>query len=310
MDVKSLVECVEPLDIQSSPAHKQELKEYFSYFNINFEDKLEGVDHYFGYLNTDTFDVACHYYTVANAKASCFIVHGLYDHTGLYGNLIEYCLKRQLNVIIFDLPGHGLSSGDRASINDFSHYQSVFKCVTRYFSGNLTEPLYLMGQSTGGAIIMEYLLSSADNKFSKVVLLAPLFKPTGWRNIVFLYNVFNQFLRFIPRRFSKNTSNNKFLNFVKNEDPFHARFTDAHWLGALKTWIEHFSQLKPSQFKTLVLQGTADETVDWIVNVPVVEAKFPNAQVYYLEGAGHHLVNESEDFLQVIFSEVDNYLDS
>ena len=157
---------------------------------------------------------------------------------------------------------------------------------------------------------MEYLLSSADNKFSKVVLLAPLFKPTGWRNIVFLYNVFNQFLRFIPRRFSKNTSNNKFLNFVKNEDPFQARFTDAHWLGALKTWIEHFSQLKPSQFKTLVLQGTADETVDWIVNVPVVEAKFPNAQVYYLEGAGHHLVNESEDFLQVIFSEVDNYLDS
>lgn len=59
--------------------------------------------------------------------ATLFLLHGFYDHMGLYRHVIEWALERQWAVIACDLPGHGLSSGERASIDDFAVYQAVLQ---------------------------------------------------------------------------------------------------------------------------------------------------------------------------------------
>ena len=41
--------------------------------------------------------------------------------------MIEWALDQGFAVIACDLPGHGLSSGERASIKDFAEYQSTLQ---------------------------------------------------------------------------------------------------------------------------------------------------------------------------------------
>jgi alpha-beta hydrolase superfamily lysophospholipase len=58
----------------------------------------------------------------------------------------------------------------------------------------------------------------------------------------------------------------------------------------------------------LVVQGDADDTVDWRFNLPVIREHFPNAVFCHLNSARHHLVNESEAIRARIWSQVDGYL--
>jgi hypothetical protein len=64
-------------------------------------------------------------------KATVIIVHGYLDHSGLYGRLIRWSLEQNYNVICFDLPGHGLSSGEPANIDSFATYTHIFRQVIR-----------------------------------------------------------------------------------------------------------------------------------------------------------------------------------
>ncbi|RFQ20759.1 alpha/beta hydrolase, partial [Pseudomonas sp. ATCC 13867] len=50
----------------------------------------------------------------------------------------------------------------------------------------------------------------------------------------------------------------------------------------------------PGQQSLLVIQGDADETVDWQYNLRVLEDKFERIECLLLTGARHHLANESE----------------
>ncbi|MCQ4051808.1 alpha/beta hydrolase, partial [Klebsiella pneumoniae] len=51
----------------------------------------------------------------------------------------------------------------------------------------------------------------------------------------------------------------------------------------------------------LIIQGEADMTVDWQYNLPILQRKFPSAEVLRLPEARHHLVNEREELRQAYF---------
>ncbi len=61
--------------------------------------------------------------------ATMFMFHGFYDHMGLYRHVVDWALDQGFVVIACDLPGHGLSSGARASIDDFAVYQEVVQAL-------------------------------------------------------------------------------------------------------------------------------------------------------------------------------------
>ncbi|MED5413144.1 MAG: alpha/beta fold hydrolase, partial [Pseudomonadota bacterium] len=83
--------------------------------------------HRMGLLRSYNFDLVCQSFCTSldKQKGTVFIIHGYFDHTGLYGHLIKHCLQKGLTVISFDLPGHGLSSGDPASIDSFNQYSDA-----------------------------------------------------------------------------------------------------------------------------------------------------------------------------------------
>ncbi len=108
------------------------------------------------------FDLVGQAWLPEQPSATLFLLHGYYDHMGLYRHVIEWALKQGFAVISCDLPGHGLSSGERASINDFAVYQQVLEALfEQAHTLQLPHPWHLCGQSTGGAIAVDHLLYHA-----------------------------------------------------------------------------------------------------------------------------------------------------
>ena len=105
------------------------------------------------------------------SRGTVVVVHGYMDHIGLYNHLIKYLLQQQLNVVCFDLMGHGLSSGDPGSINNFSQYveqlEQVIALSNEYFPG----PTHGIGQSMGGAILPKHRINKPDNNQNRLTSL-------------------------------------------------------------------------------------------------------------------------------------------
>lgn len=85
------------------------------------------VRSWLGRLDVEGYEIVGQVWLPESPVATLFLFHGFYDHMGLYRHVIEWALNQGFAVISCDLPGHGLSSGSRASINDFAEYQVVLQ---------------------------------------------------------------------------------------------------------------------------------------------------------------------------------------
>lgn len=310
MDFLSLKGKINPLDLSAPLVYTQATQAYFDFYGLNRERHYPGIKHFFGSADSTGYQIACHYFEYPSATQQCFIVHGYYDHSGLFSHVVEMCLAQRCSVVLFDLPGHGLSSGDVSAIRDFSDYRSVLQDLITRFKAHSELPINVIAQSTGAAVVMDYLLTEKSPVFEKQVLLAPLVWPVKWRQSMWLYQWVKPFLKTVPRHFAESSHDPAFLDFIKNRDPFQSRILSLQWVGALKKWISHFQSLPENQQLTpLIIQGDDDQTVDWRRNLPLIESKFPQAKTVYLEGAGHHLVNEIPELRKQMAAAIKNYLD-
>lgn len=309
MDVEAVKAILKPLNLSDTRVVSEAELEYYRFYGIDFEARRSDVNHFFGSLDLAGFDIACHYYELNQSTATCFILHGYYDHSALYKHMIDYCLSRNMSVVIYDLPGHGLSSGEPAAIKSFEDYQQVLQGVIEFFQPKVSGPSYVIGQSTGGAITMDYILSHSDHPFEKAVLLAPLFKPVGWGLSARFVDLIRPFISSMPRVFTSNSNDKEFVRFLEHDDPMQYRRLSLQWVSALKKWMKHFLSLNKSEQSVLIIQGKKDLTVDWRYNLPIIEQKFPQAQVVYINKGCHHLVCESQAVREEFYQAMDGYLE-
>ena len=284
------------------------VQQYFLYYGLDFERFMAGVEHRFGHFTSGKYEIVCHYFTVRDPCATCFIFHGYFDHAGLYRHIIEYCLRRNFNVVIYDLPGHGLSTGARASINSFIDYEAALKDCLALFAEVAPQPWHCIAQSTGCAVVMDYLLLHEVPTFEKVVLLAPLVRAAEWKWVKAAHFVGQYFLNAVERKFTRNSGDEAFLKFVEHEDPLQSKELPVAWVDALIRWERRFDSLPQSERTLLILQGLRDTTVDWKYNITAIREKFPRAKYLPLRDAAHHLANELPDIRQKIFAAIDLYL--
>lgn len=310
---EALVDELLPLDWQSSSvADSPAWREYLEHYRLDFSG-LGAINHYAGKLALCGYDIAVQRWCQPDAKGTALLLHGYYDHTGIYGSLIEFCLQQGLDVVIYDLPGHGLSSGDRASIQSFQDYDDIFSQVLQQVQRHIGGPLYLFGQSTGGAVCINYLLkrqlSVAQSPFSAITLFAPLVRPKGWNKAKVLHSVLSFGLKRIKRKFNTNSADAEFLRFIAEHDPLQPRYLSVRWVGALRQWIPFVESQPECEIPLNIVQGDADNTVDWCHNLSILSQKFPNRQVFMLPGGQHHLVNESLENRALIYQQIAQWLD-
>jgi alpha-beta hydrolase superfamily lysophospholipase len=102
-------------------------------------------------------------------------IHGLGDHSGLYPYLVEHFLQAGWTVHAPDLRGNGRSPGQRAYVagwhefrTDLRHYLDV----VRQEEGDA--PLFLLGNSLGGLIVLDYALHHPDELAGVIAVSPPL----------------------------------------------------------------------------------------------------------------------------------------
>lgn len=262
-----------------------------------------------GVLAAGDYQLAVQAWWPPAPRGSVLLLHGYYDHMGLYGHVVDWALSRRLAVLACDLPGHGLSSGARASIRDFAEYQTALTAlIAEARRLDLPRPWHLLGQSTGGAILLDYLLRGEPApELGETVLLAPLVRPHAWRQGLWTYRLVKPFVRALPRRFSVNSGDPDFLDFLQR-DGLQPRELPAQWVGALARWIPQLEAAPVSTRSPLVIQGEQDFTVDWRHNLGILDAKFARPEVLRLPEARHHLVNETAALRQRYFRWLDERL--
>lgn len=252
------------------------------------------VRSWLGRMDVDGYQVVGQVWLPADARATLILMHGFYDHMGLYRHVIEWALGQGFAVLSCDLPGHGLSSGARASIGDFAEYQTVLqRLLAEAEALALPQPWHLCGQSTGGAIVVDHLLHRGSDSPAQgqVVLLSPLVRPRAWGWSKASYYLLRPFVTGIARRFTENSNAPAFLPFLL-ADPLQPRRLPTAWVGALARWIVHIEKAPRSERRPLIVQGESDMTVDWSHNLTILNDKFRQPEIFMLREARHHLANE------------------
>lgn len=301
-----------PLNWQKFEPLSDACQRYIRYYRLDYSDRIPGLEHGFGYLETAGFVLGVHAWRPPQARGTVFVCHGYFDHVGLYRHIIGHVLASGFAVVAWDLPGHGLSSGPRATIDDFAVYRDVLERCLERASGHFPRPWHVIAQSMGGAIVMDYLLHHGFDKesapFREVVLLAPLVRPYKWSTARWLHTLVKPFAKSVKRVFTINSGDPDFLDFLENQDPLQPHRLPASWVTAFKKWLPGFEAAPRCGLSPVVIQGDRDETVDAEYDLRVIRDKFDEPDVYWLAGARHQLANESIDLRQRIFHIIDQHL--
>ena len=97
------------------------------------------------------------------ARAVLLVAHGYAEHSGRYGNLVDYFVPRGYAVYAPDHRGHGRSDGERVQVDSYTEYVSDLKT---FFDLVRTEnpalPIFLVGHSMGAAISTTYAARYQD----------------------------------------------------------------------------------------------------------------------------------------------------
>lgn len=304
------------MDFHGDPVTDELLENYRDHYGLNLQIDGKDAIHRAGCLQSESFELVCQSFSPPSDKprGTVFILHGYFDHTGIYGRFIRHCLSLGLAVVIFDLPGHGLSSGKVANIHSFRDYSAaLLVCLQEARDQGLMEPWYLLGQSTGGAIIVDAILDRAMNvnfQFANYFLLAPLLMTRNWRRNGLMFYLTRLFVKETPRRFSMNSHDQTFLEFLRQSDQLQSRVITRNWVLAMIDYQKRFRRAAPVHLPMQIIQGTGDGTVDWRYNLPKFEQKFPGSHTVIIEEARHHLVNESDEYRSQVFSAITEILAS
>ena len=289
-----------PLEAQGLNAcQNPDIREYLNFYGIDFDTGSADVSHFMGSINSYDYKISCHLFQKKDAQGTFFLLHGYYDHVGLYARIIRFLLEQNFNILAYDLPGHGLSSGKPATIPDFSAYTLILEDILTHCEGHLPKPWHAYGQSTGCAILTDCLINREAHQktspFQQVVLSAPLVRPWMWSLGRLQLQLAKLFITQLPRNYTENSRKKSFLELSHN-DPLSPNILPTQWVLAMDRWIRHIESSKiKSPVSPLIIQGTFDRTVDAKHNISVLEKRYTQPSVYYLEDARHHLPNELDE---------------
>lgn len=162
---------------------------------------------------------------VGKSTAQIFVTHGLGEHLGRYGPFAEYFCERGISVCGVDLRGHGRSEGRQGDAGSYDRLlDDVQTGVDALLDPDL--PVLFYGHSTGGQILVNFLMRGGAASCNGVVLSAPwlalrfqppVFKVALARLALLIAPGFLQHTRLKPENLSRDIAH------LESLDPEHLR---------------------------------------------------------------------------------------
>ncbi len=288
-DTAAIRHSIKPLSFSNTENYSKEILDYFDYYGLNHAS----VPHFFGTFISGSYTCAAHIYKPEKTFGTVFLVHGYYDHTGIVSSLISLFLKEHYSVAVFDLPGHGFSSGPRVSIDSFPQYTKALRDFFAQTKRYLPKPYIACGHSTGCSVILDYCFRERAAEFRDIILIAPLIRSEYWHMSKLSYFFASPFTSTIHRWLRNATSDTAYLAWFAR-DPLQVHTFPLEWGKALFSWEKWMRKAKPRPLPVTIIQGIEDHTVDWRYNIPFLEKKIPGCSVVFINHGEHQLMNEAE----------------
>ncbi len=267
-------------------------KEYRQYYGWDDE---EGSWDWRLRRSTMEDEIALHIWRPSNKKTrgTVFIFHGYLEHSASRAPVAARITADSWLCVAIDLPGHGLSSGPRGEVDDFSRYAAAVEVLAENAAMEAwPRPWIVLAHSTGCAATLSYI---AENPcpFDHIIFESPLVRSFLWDLSMFGNAVLGGIIPYLPIRYSVGPSDPAFVSFLKR-DPLNVGRYPVSWTRALIQY-EKKTHLWPAQsVPLLVLQGEKDSAVDSAYNLPFLSGLFPNIEIQMIPNGGHHLLRGAE----------------
>ena len=110
------------------------------------------------FAGSDGIEIFYRQYRAEPERARMVIAHGLGEHSGRYGNVIERVLPKGISVWVPDHRGHGQSGGKRGHVLNFVQYLSDLRLAVALAKKDMPGeiPCFLVGHSMGGLIALYF----------------------------------------------------------------------------------------------------------------------------------------------------------
>ncbi len=290
----------------SRPASDPRVLAYFDYFGLD----LDGIKHFFGGVPAGNGTIAVHVFLPESPAGTVITAHGYFDHTGALKHLIRYLVGESYAVLTFDFQGHGLSSGEAGYIEDFSEYLSVLTTLADLAERHLPGPLHFVGHSMGAGVMAEYLLTNGKRPDQRVVFISPNIRSGKWGLSMVAYALIKPFTDSVSRVFRATSHDEEFLEFREHLDPLQTRRILVKWFKELVEWTRRMTGYEPTDIPLRIIQGDSDGTTDQRYNTEFLKDKFPNLELFEIEGGEHHLINEANPMRDETLRLIAEYLRS
>lgn len=282
-----------------------DLNFYFDFYNVNQSNCTIETKLVFSPLhNIALFHLKP---TVKLSGKRFLVVHGYLEHSFNNYQLINLLTSQGHEVFAMDMPGHGLSSGKRFTIDDFHQYGDTVHAVLNQV-GFVD---YAIGHSTGCACIMDYVYRYGTERVGHSILAAPLVRSYMYNATNVTYNLGKKFIKQIPYLSYKYSNNADYLLFKFFADLHQTRKIPMSWFESQVKWNDEIDGCEPvSGVQITILQGDCDHTVEWKYNLPKIKEKFIGAESIMIKGADHGLFNESEQYQQQVLDLITELISS
>jgi alpha-beta hydrolase superfamily lysophospholipase len=238
---------------------------------------------------------------VTNPKAILVIIHGLGEHSGRYGNLIDALQNRGIAIYGLDHRGFGRSGGKRGHVDSFMDYIYDMKIFVNMLKDkHPNKPVIMLGHSMGGVLALKYALTHAEDLDALILSspgLVPAIKVPAWKKnlAIFLSSKIPSLT--MPSGLDATTiSRDKEVVKQYLADPLvHDKVTPRFYVEMMNTIDECINRCGEVTLPLLLIHGTADALVlDEASKIVYEKAKSKDKTLKLFEGLYHETMNELE----------------
>ena len=272
---------------------------------------------------TDTFashdgvNIYYRHYQAPNERARLIIAHGLGEHSGRYGNVVNWLFPKSISIWAPDHRGHGKSGGKRGHILNFEQYLLDLDLMVEMAREALPEnrKVFLLGHSMGGLIALFFALRSpevidgviASSPSLGMVIEVPAIKGMLGKVMSFVWPGLTMGNELDATKISHDEA----VVSAYQNDPFVHDRVSARWFTEFLSAMETVNQ-QAAQMKVPVLLQVAGD--DHLVNAQSSKRFFENLTlndktIHVYDGLYHEVYNEMMEQREKVLGDLENWLE-
>lgn len=280
---------------------------------------MAGFNESTGSFNTqDHLKIFYRKYQANPERARMVIAHGLGEHSGRYGNVVERLLPKGITLWALDHRGHGQSDGSRGHILAFGQYINDLQTMIELSKRELPEGMkcFLLGHSMGGLIVLNFALQH-PGMIDGVIVSSPVLGikvkvPVIKRALgKFMSSIWPGMTLGNEVDASKISHDEAVVRAYENDPLVHDRVS-ARWFTEFLSAMEEVNRLcSKLQIPILMQVGGDDELVDTDASKTFFEnLTLEDKTLYLYDGLYHEIYNEPEDQRDRVLTDLETWLET